>query len=586
MNVLLADKAKRKAAREEAALKVEPAGSRTTEGPVPPRASPQRPAPHTGKQKKEASDADDEKHSMLCALNKVHAHVIIGDNHRIMKRRRKGFAPVFWRQDTFTSKYANKMYAEYDDSGKPKFHPITLAWLRWSDRKDYDEIVFEPDESKVSAEQCNLWNGFPVEGKQGNWSLLEHHIRDTICQGNEAHYLWFKTWMANIFQCPGEKPGSAVGVRGKKGSGKSIVFDFLRLALGFLSLKVSRRDSIVGGFNAHQSGKLFMACEECWWKGDSAIEGILKDLITGQDILTTPKGLDSFMTTNFMRLAFVSNEEWFVPAGMENERRFLVLECGSERVGDLDFFKKMAQQMNKEGGLAAMVWDLTHWVPPYPNGWDALRKPPQTEALIAQGLQGQKLDEKFVLEAVINGRFVGVRDPDIGEELSDIWLDGGTTVPYDYDVEAVGNGTRTTERRQGILIECQTLQRLYAIAMRQDRYGSKDYVGPGKLHKLLVRMVRARAHLPQPRNMNQKRCFLLPTLDDMRTDLAGRHMIDLQTVEDIGAVNQTPDVRFARQRLVVLIDAMDGDDVMTEAATQEAFKDYVAALRKRPDTDQ
>jgi hypothetical protein len=184
--------------------------------------------------------------------------------------------------------------------------------------------------------------------------LLRGHIFDNVCQGNVQYFNYLMTWIAQIFQQPGVKLGTAVVIKGKKGTGKSVLFDWLRKAIGEAALKVSRKEEIVGGFNMHQQGLVLLVCEEAFWAGDVQAGGVLKDMITSTDMLLTPKGIDSIRFESYLRLAMISNEHWIVPASGNDERRYFVLECGDARINDVVFFKAVEKQM-LSGGLEAMV---------------------------------------------------------------------------------------------------------------------------------------------------------------------------------------------------------------------------------------
>ena len=80
------------------------------------------------------------------------------------------------------------------------------------------------------------------------------------------------TWIAHIFQRPGEKPGTAVVIRGDKGAGKSTVAEWLGAALGRYALDLADDKLLTGQFNAHQQGKLFVISEESTWAGDKKLK--------------------------------------------------------------------------------------------------------------------------------------------------------------------------------------------------------------------------------------------------------------------------------------------------------------------------
>src|SRR5262249_33933063 len=84
----------------------------------------------------------------------------------------------------------------------------------------------------------------------------------------------------------------------------------------------------------------------------------LKGLITEATIFVEPKNVDGFTVPNRMRIMMSSNEDWFVPAGAD-ERRFFLLEVGEKHKQDTAYFGAIEEQMSK-GGLAALLYFPQH----------------------------------------------------------------------------------------------------------------------------------------------------------------------------------------------------------------------------------
>ena len=73
----------------------------------------------------------------------------------------------------------------------------------------------------------NLWRGFAINPERGDWSLYNDHIFYNIAKGNEDYYLWILAWMARVVQDPGgKKPGTAIAIRGKQGTGKGVFANY------------------------------------------------------------------------------------------------------------------------------------------------------------------------------------------------------------------------------------------------------------------------------------------------------------------------------------------------------------------------
>lgn len=381
-----------------------------------------------GREIVEGSDAEEyptlagypkETQEELKSMNRRYGVITIGSEVRILvepKTRDQG--PKFMRIDSWKTSMQNRKVRVLtaDDETRTEF--ASKVWLEWPERRNFDGgICFEPSK-KVSREVYNLWKEFPTKAKDGDWSLLREHILENICNGDRDHFEWLMTWFAHIFQRPGEKIGSAVVIRGKKGTGKSKLFDWVRRAMGTHAIKVSQPGHVTGNFNAHQRGVILMVCEEAFWAGSSAAGGVIKDLITSDTMMLEQKGVDAIQTSNYARLAFISNEDWVVPAGLDDERRFFVLECGDKRQRDTIYFSALDEQM-ESGGLQAMVKEFEEWIPPG-GDWNILRNPPQTEALQEQAFETMNTWDRFFVQMIEDCGVAPSSHPDImGIELSE-----------------------------------------------------------------------------------------------------------------------------------------------------------------------
>jgi hypothetical protein len=281
----------------------------------------------------------------------------------------------------------------------PIYRDIGTVWLEHADRREFlGGVVMDPT-GKAPADCWNLWRGFSVEPQPGDWSLMHNHIRDVICSGNEALFDYVMSWLARMVQHP-EQPGEvALVLRGKKGTGKGTLGNWLIKLFSQHGVHITHAKHLVGNFNAHLRDAVFVFADEAFFAGDKQHEGVLKALITEPSIMIEAKYQNAVSVRNMTHILMASNSDWVIPA-TSDERRYCVMDVSEAHMGNIPYFKRLYVQM-EAGGLAAMLHDLLNRDISEFN----FRTVPQTAALADQ--KRHSLDSLHQWwQAVLQRRFV------------------------------------------------------------------------------------------------------------------------------------------------------------------------------------
>lgn len=263
---------------------------------------------------------------------------------------------VLLEEKAFKFELADKMIEGIDDkTKKPKLIPAVKIWMSHPDRRYYrDGFLLDPTSETSTA--YNLWKGFGVEPKQGNWDIMRQHIHNVLADKEEEYSDYIIKWAAWAFQNPATPPGTALVFRGIEGTGKGLFCNALVSAFGNHGLRIQSMRHIVGNFNAHLRHCCLLFCDEAVTPGSDG-EGALKGLITERNIPIEAKGVDVVNMPNHLHVCMASNEDYVVPAGKE-ARRFGVFDVSPNRLGDKAYFDLIVDQMNNGGLLEAMLFDL------------------------------------------------------------------------------------------------------------------------------------------------------------------------------------------------------------------------------------
>jgi hypothetical protein len=294
-------------------------------------------------------------HAAIHQMNEKYALVLVGDKAAILEETGDDYRLL--GITAFKTWFCNQSIRMINDNETTHL-PLAETWLASKARRSYNSIVFAPHRDVMGA--YNLWRGFPLKPTKGNCSKFLAHIRDNVCRGDPKLYGWVIAWMADIFQNPGRKIGTSLALRGKMGTGKTIVGKYLRTLLGLYYWLADHSDHVTGKFNAHHSRLLLLHCDEGFWAGEKVGLGRLRSMVTSDKLSIEFKGKDLIQVDSFMRLLVTGDDKWVVPAGLR-ERRFAVLDVGEDHIQDTKYFAAIDYEMT-HGGAEALLYHFLYEV--------------------------------------------------------------------------------------------------------------------------------------------------------------------------------------------------------------------------------
>ena len=329
-------------------------------------------------------------------MNKRHAVVTIGGRTKVATFKPGGEVD-FGGEGDLHSLYANRFLT--DENGKRV--SLSRAWMASGHRRTYaNGIVFAPGEDAPGG-TLNLWKGWRVEpDANADCSLYLAHLRDVVCQGDEAAFDYLVKYLAHIVQRPAEKPGVAIVLRGGKGVGKDTVAAYFSEIVGHAHAPViSQNEQLTGRFNSHLQTALFVRVEEAVWAGSRRDEGALKSLITAPEMTIERKGVDIVQARSFVRVFISANAEWAVPASAD-ERRFFVLNLDQPKEGPA-YFEALYREMRGRGPGA-----LLHMLREVDLSSFDVRAVPSTQGLTDQKIASLRNVERWWFERLHEGRLL------------------------------------------------------------------------------------------------------------------------------------------------------------------------------------
>lgn len=337
-----------------------------------------------------------DKSEIVREINQEFSLVLWGSKTVVLRERPD--APIEDRvkvlsMDGFRTYFENKCGMIHGHP-KPFWARYSSLWLQSPERRSYEGVEFFPDPQNASGfpKYFNLWRGFgvtpdrttPAAQRWRKYSIFADHLENNICSGNREHFLWLWAWFASLVQRPRERIATAVVLRGKMGTGKTVAGEVIGSLFPSHYFLVDDARYLTGQFNAHMASCLLLQVDEGFWAGDKGAEGRLKGLISSKMQMIEAKGIDPVRLENRVRVMFSSNESWVVPAGMD-ERRFAVFDVASHVKENHTYFEELFAELNN-GGREALLADLLEYDLRAPSAPDP-RVIPKTGALLEQKLR-------------------------------------------------------------------------------------------------------------------------------------------------------------------------------------------------------
>lgn len=319
------------------------------------------------------------------------------------------------------------------DNGTPVYKPAGKFWLEHPLRREYDRLVFAPGHDVPGA--YNLWQGFGFEAREGDCSLILKHILDNVCNGIEEHNEYLLNWMARAVQHPNKSGQSAVILRGRQGTGKSFFVKTFGELFGRHFLQVSDAKHLVGSFNAHLRDCVVLFGDEAFYAGDRKHESVLKTLVTEEVLHYEAKGVDSEQGPNYVHLLMASNNDWVVPADMD-DRRFFVLDVSNAQAKNSEYFGAIAKQLDT-GGYEALLHFLLHR--DIENF--QVRDVPKTDALRDQKTLSLEPVEEWWYNKLRDGSLLEGDDGWTSKVRCDLLIDDYLNYTKDFGFTRRGNAT-------------------------------------------------------------------------------------------------------------------------------------------------
>lgn len=237
-----------------------------------------------------------------------------------------------------------------------------------------DGLAFIPGQPEIAEKDggkfVNAWRGFQIEpapvATDEDVALFLDYVHENVANNDKGAAEWVLDWLADIFQRPESKCGTALVLVGLPGSGKTFLGEkVMRRIIGRNhSLSSNSMENLLKSFNADSANKVFIVCNEALNSRRRQDASRLKSMITDETRRIEPKGIDPFEVEDCARYAFTSNDESDAIAIVDGEadRRYTVIKTNDryaekstlDRESKATYWRKMHEWASNDENLAKL----------------------------------------------------------------------------------------------------------------------------------------------------------------------------------------------------------------------------------------
>jgi hypothetical protein len=281
-----------------------------------------------------------------------------------------------------------------------------------------DDICFRPAEkagavlNEEDRKLVNVYVPLTPRRKKGDAAPFLDLLKKMVPHETDREILL--TYMAACVQCIGTKFQWAPLIQGVEGNGKTFLATAISKALGERYSYFPETSDLMGNglkFSGWMFGRLFIAIEEMYSKGNLDLQERLKTRITNTRVEYQYKGQDQFVSDNWANFMLFSNYKDAV-LKTPTDRRYSIFFTAQQTVEDLEnsgmggqYFPKLYDWARDENGYEIIAdYLLSYKMSEQYNPATVCQRAPATSSLNeARGLARGEAEQE-IREAIREGR--------------------------------------------------------------------------------------------------------------------------------------------------------------------------------------
>jgi hypothetical protein len=269
-------------------------------------------------------DTKEEMEKRLCRVDDVLVYPYVDDGGNAQLYTKTQLKEVLSHL-----KFVRKTEDENGNEKSVRF-PFVKRWLDDSEKRAYRTMGVYP--KNCPRDVYNRWVDFKmakqdIGGEAGDVQPFTDLLWE-LCGAEQKSYDYMLKWLAYLVQYPEEKPQTAIGIKGKYGIGKNLLFDFIgKEVMGDTHYFETSNplEDIFGTYATQHEGKKLIFVDEMEVSVQRKMNERMKALITNKSLTINPKGIKAYSVNHLAGYIFAGNG--FLVSVPEGDRRFVLFEA-------------------------------------------------------------------------------------------------------------------------------------------------------------------------------------------------------------------------------------------------------------------
>ena len=274
------------------------------------------------------------------------------------------------KPDKLMLEYANKPLYVLNEDGEPKKRNPFEFWCEAPGRRSVVGMTAHIDHTKTfirgadGFDRMNVWAGLPEKGTAGKAEAFKKFVKEVICADRDDLYTWFWNWVAYKAQNPLSVSKAACIIYGPKGTGKNLLFEYLRKAFGEGNCVLfDTKAQLEAKHNTMRVGKIIECSDEVLFMQDPREENKMKPLITQEKIIVEPKHAKQFEAPKFSMWLIFTNDNRPLRV-TDDERRYTFMKTDSKyspgvagQAANIAYYHPVYEEL-ENGGPSSLLAEL------------------------------------------------------------------------------------------------------------------------------------------------------------------------------------------------------------------------------------